>query len=485
MTATISGPAEAAPAEATAEAPAGAAPAGAAPVSAVRAGRRAWVGLAVLALPALLVSLDVFVLVLALPNLAVSLHADGTEQLWIMDTYGFMVAGFMVTMGTLGDRIGRRKLLLIGAAAFGVASVVAAFSTSAGMLIAARAVLGIAGATLAPSTLSLIGTMFQNPRQRAEAIGIWAGCFTVGAIVGPMVGGFMLEHFWWGSVFLLGVPAMVLLLVIGPKLLPEYRDETAGRLDLPSVALSLGAILPVVYGVKELAREGVGTGPVLALGFGLAVGYVFVKRQRTLADPLVDFSLFAAKAFRTTLGGMLLFSMLGGTTMLFVAQFFQLAQHLSPVGAALGLLPGMAASTVSFLAAPVLARHVRTSRLIAGGVALAASGMAILALVDPAGGPLWPSLGFAVTSLGVGPMVALGTDLVVGSVPVRKAGAAASLAQTVNEFGYAFGLATVGTLGNAVAGSHGLPAGLHVVAGLAAVAFAVLVHFVARNLRAA
>ncbi|MEV7042162.1 MFS transporter [Amycolatopsis sp. NPDC051061] len=463
----------------TAEAPAGAA------AGTARAGRREWIGLAVLALPTLLVSLDVFVLVLALPKLATSLHADGTEQLWIMDTYGFMVAGFMVTMGTLGDRIGRRKLLLIGAAAFGVASVGAAFATTPGMLIAARAVLGIAGATLAPSTLSLIGTLFKNPQQRAQAIGIWAGCFTVGAIIGPMVGGVLLEHFWWGSVFLLGVPAMVLLLVIGPKLLPEYRDEQAGRLDLPSVALSLAAILPAVYGVKELARDGVHPVPLAALIAGLAVGYVFVKRQRTLQDPLVDFSLFAAKAFRTTLGGMLLFSMLGGTTMLFVAQFLQVAQHLSPVGAALGLLPGMAASTVSFLAAPALARRVKPNVLIAGGVALAAAGMAILALVDPAAGPAWPALGFAVTSVGVGPMVALGTDLVVGSVPQRKAGAAASLAQTVNEFGYALGIATVGTLGNAVVRTHGLAGGLHVVAGLAAVAFAILVGFVARNLRSA
>ncbi|MCR6489522.1 MFS transporter [Amycolatopsis sp. OK19-0408] len=455
------------------------------PAGAGRAGRREWIGLAVLALPTLLVSLDVFVLVLALPKLAAGLHADGTQQLWIMDTYGFMVAGFMVTMGTLGDRIGRRKLLLIGAAAFGLASVGAAFAPSAGVLIAARAVLGIAGATLAPSTLSLIGTMFKDPQQRAQAIGIWAGCFTVGAIIGPMVGGVLLEHFWWGSVFLLGVPAMVLLLVIGPKLLPEYRDEHAGRLDLPSVFLSLAAILPAVYGVKELARDGFHPVPATALIIGLAVGYVFYQRQRALKDPLVDFSLFTAKAFRTTLGGMLLFSMLGGTTMLFTAQFLQVAQHLSPVGAALGLLPGMTASTVSFLAAPHLARRVKTNVLIAGGVALAAAGMAVLALADPAAGPVWPAIGFAVTSLGVGPMVALGTDLVVGSVPVRKAGAAASLAQTVNEFGYAIGIATVGTLGNAVARAHGFAAGLHVVAGLAAVAFAALVFFVARNLRAA
>ncbi|MFB9684744.1 MFS transporter [Amycolatopsis plumensis] len=477
MTATISGPAEAGPVAA--------APAEAAPAEAVRAGRREWVGLAVLALPTLLVSLDVFVLVLALPKIAAGLHADGTQQLWIMDTYGFMVAGLMVTMGTLGDRIGRRKLLLIGAAAFGLASVGAAFAPSAGMLIAARAVLGISGATLAPSTLSLIGTLFKNPQQRAQAIGIWAGCFTVGAIIGPMVGGLLLEHFWWGSVFLLGVPAMVLLLVIGPKLLPEYRDEQAGRLDLPSVALSLAAILPAVYGIKEIARDGLHVVPTTALLIGLAVGYVFYKRQRALEDPLVDFSLFAAKAFRTTLGGMLLFSMLGGTTMLFTAQFLQLAQHLSPVGAALGLLPGMAGSTVSFLAAPHLARRVQTNVLIAGGVALAAAGMVILAVADPVAGPGWPALGFAVTSLGVGPMVALGTDLVVGSVPERKAGAAASLAQTVNEFGYAIGIATVGTLGNAVVRAHGFATGLHVVAALAAVAFATLVWFVARNLRAA
>jgi DHA2 family multidrug resistance protein-like MFS transporter len=458
--------------------------------TATRAGRREWVGLAVLALPTLLVSLDVFVLVLALPKLAADLHADSTEQLWIMDTYGFMVAGFMVTMGTLGDRIGRRKLLLIGATAFGLASVLAAFSTTAAMLIAARAVLGIAGATLAPSTLALIGTMFTDARQRASAIGIWAGCFTVGAIIGPMVGGVLLEHFWWGSVFLLGVPAMVLLLVIGPKLLPEYRDETAGRLDLPSVALSLAAILPGVYGVKELARDGVHPLPLAALVVGGIVGYVFVKRQRSLDEPLIDFGLFAAKAFRTTLAGMLLFSMLGGTTMLFVAQFFQIAQRLSPVGAALGLLPGMVASTISFLVAPVLARRFRPGALIAGGVALAALGMVVLVFVDASAGPVWPALGFAVTSLGVGPMVALGTDLVVGSVPPRKAGAAASLAQTVNEFGYSLGLATVGTLGNAVVRAHhtapvgdAFAGGLHTVAGLAAAAFAALVWFVARHLR--
>ena len=448
-----------------------------------RAGRREWIGLAVLALPTLLVSLDVFVLILALPKLAADLHADSTQQLWIMDVYGFMVAGFMVTMGTLGDRIGRRKLLLTGATAFGIASVLAAFSTSAAMLIAARAALGIAGATLAPSTLALIGTMFADARQRAAAIGIWAGCFTVGAIIGPMVGGVMLEHFWWGSVFLLGVPAMVLLLVIGPKLLPEFRDTTAGRLDLPSVALSLAAILPAVYGVKELARQGLHPLPAAALAVGIAFGVVFVRRQRVLRDPLVDLSLFADKAFSTALCGMLVFSMLGGTTMLFVAQFFQIVQHLSPVGAALGLLPGMAASTVSFLAAPILARRFRPGVLIATGLAGAVAGMVLLTRVGATSSPVWLALAFAVTSLCAGPLVALGTDLVVGSVPQRKAGAAASLSQTAGEFGYALGIATVGTLGNTVARTAGFTGGLHAVAGVSALALAVLTVFVVRHLR--
>lgn len=171
-----------------------------------RAGRREWTGLAVLALPTLLIALDIGALFLALPHLSADLDASGTQQLWITDSYGFMLAGFLITMGTLGDRIGRRKLLLIGAAAFGVASVLAAYSTSAEMLIATRALLGVAGATLGPSTLALISTMFRDERQRGVAISLWATCQFGGAALGPVIGGVMLEHFWWGSVFLLGCP---------------------------------------------------------------------------------------------------------------------------------------------------------------------------------------------------------------------------------------------------------------------------------------
>src|SRR3954466_8466098 len=228
-----------------------------------KAGRREWIGLAVITLPCLLYAMDLTVLNLALPRISATLQPTSTQLLWIIDIYGFLVAGFLTTMGTLGDRIGRRRLLMMGAAAFGGASVMAAFASSAGMLIAARAVLGVAGATLAPSTLSLIRNMFLDPRQRTAAIGIWATSFSVGGAIGPLLGGAMLQHFWWGSVFLLAVPVMVLLLLLGPVLLPEFRDPEAGRLDLISAAMSLAGVLLVIYGLKRLAQDGVALPPVL------------------------------------------------------------------------------------------------------------------------------------------------------------------------------------------------------------------------------
>src|SRR5712671_4803210 len=237
-----------------------------------RATRREWIGLAVIALPCLLYAMDLTVLNLAVPKLSADLKPTSSQLLWIVDIYGFMVAGLLITMGTLGDRIGRRRLLLIGAAAFGVASVLAAFSNSAGMLIATRAVLGIAGATLAPSTLSLIRNMFADPAQRTFAIGVWITSYSVGGAIGPLLGGVLLEHFWWGSVFLMGVPVMVLLLLVGPVLLPEFRDRSAGRLDLASAAQSLAAVLPVIYGLKQTAERGISGGTVVAILTGLIMG---------------------------------------------------------------------------------------------------------------------------------------------------------------------------------------------------------------------
>lgn len=266
-----------------------------------KAGLKEWIGLAVLAMPVLLLSLDMSVLYLAIPHLIADLQPDGTQLLWIMDIYGFMIAGFLVMMGTLGDRIGRRKLLLIGAAVFALASVFAAFSTSAEMLIVARAVLGIAGATQMPSTLSLIRHMFRNLHERSSAIGIWMSCFMVGTVIGPLLGGWILEYFTWNSVFLLGVPVMVLLLCVGPYLLPDYRNKQTGRIDLFSVLLAQIAILTVIYGLNHLAKHGIGMESIALIVFGLAIGAVFIHRQHKLANPMFGLRLFQNMAFSSSL----------------------------------------------------------------------------------------------------------------------------------------------------------------------------------------
>jgi DHA2 family multidrug resistance protein-like MFS transporter len=410
----------------------------------ILAGRREWTALLVLALPALLVSIDVFVLLLAMPYLSADLGASSTEQLWILDVYGFLLAGCMLTMGTLGDRIGRRRLLLLGAAGFTAASVLAAFAVSPLMLILARALLGVAGATLAPSTLALISNLFQDPAQRAQAIGVWMVCFMGGAAIGPLVGGAMLEHFWWGAAFLLGVPAMVLLLVLGPVLLPEYRDVSAGRIDLRSVALSLAAMLPAVYGLKELARGGWQPGPALSLLLGLAVGAAFLRRQARLADPLLDLSLFRSRAFTTAVAGMHLITV-SGVTMYFVTQHLQLVEGLTPMRAGLVMLPGVLASVASFLLAPVLARRFRPARLIATGLGVAVAGVLMLTATAP-GSLLLVAAGYILFQLGCGPMVTLSTDIVVGSVPPERAGSAAATSEASAELGYSLGIAALGSL---------------------------------------
>ncbi|QGN50814.1 MFS transporter [Micromonospora sp. WMMC415] len=415
-----------------------------------RAGRREWVGLAVLALPTLLLALDLNVLYLALPHLSADLAPDAAQLLWIMDIYGFMIAGFLVTMGTLGDRIGRRRLLMIGAAAFGVASVVAAYSTSAEMLIATRALLGVAGATLMPSTLSLISNMFRNAQQRTMAIGIWMSCFMIGSIIGPLIGGALLEGFWWGSVFLLGVPVMVVLLIAAPALLPEYRNPDAGRLDLVSVALSLATVLPVVWGLKELAKDGFGAPPLLAMVVGLVIGVAFVHRQRRLAHPLLDVRLFANRTFSAALLIMLIGgATIGGIALLF-AQYAQLVEGLSPLRAGLWMLPYAVSMLIGSMLAPMIAQRVAPGYVVAGGMAIAAVGYALIGLVGSAGGLGLAVTGLVIVYLGFGPGAVLGTDLIIGAAPPERAGSASSMSETSTELGVALGVALLGSVGTAV-----------------------------------
>ena len=423
-----------------------------------RAGAREWFGLAVLALPTLLLALDVTVLNLAIPHLSADLRPDGSELLWIVDVYGFMIAGFLVTIGTLGDRVGRRRLLLLGAVVFGAASAAAAYATSTEMLIAGRTVMGVAGATLMPSTLSLISSLFRDPRQRGVAFGVWAAMFSAGIALGPIAGGLLLEHFWWGSVLLLGLPVMLLLLVAGPLLLPEVRDPAAGRIDLPSVALSLAAMLPSVYGIKRLATHGPGLAAVVSLAVGVAAGLLFVRRQRRLAAPLLDLTLFARPAVR---GALLVQFMAIGTVAgiyLFITQYLQVVAGLSPVRAGLWLLPAAAVLVVMSLVAPQLSGRYGPGPVLAAALAVAAGGYLVLSLVGASGGAGLLVVGFVLVYAGTGPAMALTTELAVGAAPEERAGAASALSETSSELGGALGIALLGSIGAAVFRSFDLPA---------------------------
>jgi MFS transporter, DHA2 family, multidrug resistance protein len=415
-----------------------------------RAGRREWLGLAVLALPCLVYAMDLTVLNLALPKLSEDLQPSSAQLLWIVDIYGFLVAGLLVTMGTLGDHIGRRRLLLAGAAAFAVASVLAAWSTSAGMLIAARALLGVAGATLAPSTLSLIRNMFTDPRQRTVAVSVWITSFAVGGAVGPLVGGVLLEWFWWGSVFLVAVPVMALLLVLGPRLLPEFRDPAAGRLDLASAALSLAAVLAAIYGLKQLAQDGPGWLAVGCMLAGLLVGVGFVRRQRRLADPLIDVRLLGNRAFSAALTTNLLSFFVGFGALLFTAQYLQLVLGLSPLEAGLWSLPSSAGFILGSMATPLLVRRAAPVAVMAAGLALAAVGFGLLTQLPSSSGLPLLVTGSVIFSLALAPVDTLATDLAVGAAPPERAGAASAITETSAEFGGALGIAILGVIGTAV-----------------------------------
>jgi MFS transporter, DHA2 family, multidrug resistance protein len=411
-----------------------------------KAGRKEWIGLAVIALPCLLYSMDLTVLNLALPSISAELKPSSAQLLWIVDIYGFLVAGSLITMGTIGDRIGRRRLLLIGAACFGCASVIAAFSPNANMLIATRALLGIAGATIAPSTLSLIRNMFHDPNQRTFAIGIWATSYSVGGAIGPLLGGIMLEYFWWGSVFLLGVPVMVLLLIVGPILLPEFKDPRPGKLDVTSAAMSLISILSIIYCLKLFAEGQRNWTPLLIASMGIVIGILFIRRQKKLKDPLVDLKLFQSKGFSVALVINTLAIMMTFGSFFYTAQYLQMVLGLTPFIAGLWTIPSSVAFVVGSMFTSTIVKRSTPAVVMSCGLVLAAIGFVCLTQVSDAGLVLLVTASILM-SFGICPSIILSTDLVMGSAPPERSGSAASLSETSSEMGGALGIAILGSIG--------------------------------------
>lgn len=431
--------------------------------AAAQAGRREWIGLVVLLLPLLLVSMDVSVLYFAVPFISRDLRPSGTQQLWIFDVYGFVLAGLLITMGSLGDRIGRRRLLLTGAAAFSLASLAAAYSHSAAQLIAARAVLGIAGATLMPSTLALIRNMFHDEKQRRTAISIWTGAMTGGIALGPVLSGFLIEHSWWGSVFLINIPFMLALLCLAPVLLPEFRAPQAGRFDLLGSVLSLGAVLPAIYGIKEIAANGVDQLRLCAIGAGVLVGAAFLIRQVRSDHPMIDLSLFRSRGFRgsVVLNLLSMFAIVGFA--IFITQFLQSVLGMSPFTAALwSLAPSAGVGAIAPLTGALVQRFDRAS-IAAAGFLLATAGFGLLTQLH-SGSHLWfPLVGCGLYASGLVMVMTVGNELIMGAVPARRAGSASAVVETATEFGGALGMAVLGSIGTAVYRGHlasSMPAGV-------------------------
>jgi MFS transporter, DHA2 family, multidrug resistance protein len=408
---------------------------------------RKYIVLAALSLPTLLLSVDTSVLYLAMPHLSKDLKADSAQQLWIMDSYSFMMAGFLIIMGNLGDRIGYRKLLIIGSAAFGLTSVIAAFSPNVAVLIMVRALMGIAGATLMPSTLALISITFTGPKERGTAISIWMSCFMAGMIIGPLAGGLVLEHFWWGAVFLLGVPVMMAIVFAGRILLPECKHQNTRPLNLAGGVLSLAAILPFIYGLTEMSRNNLHILQIAAVFIGLMTGFIFIKHEGVNPAPLVDLNFFRNRVFRITLTTMFFAAIIMGGMALFIAQYLQMVLCLPPFNAGLWMIPQGTGMIIGSMAVPVIARKIRQGLVISAGLFLSVIGMLLITLTPAVNGLILLETGFVIAIIGVSPILVLGTGIIISAAPAEKAGAAASMSETGNQLGIALGVALLGGIG--------------------------------------
>ncbi|MEU8226493.1 MFS transporter [Kribbella sp. NPDC048915] len=415
-----------------------------------RANWRTWCGLLVLLCPALLISMDASMLFVAGPAIAEALHPTSDQWLWAMDIYSFVMAGLLMTMGSLGDRIGRKRVLLIGAAVFGGVSVAVAYAPTPELLILARALMAIGGATLAPSTLSLIRGMFEDERQRRTAVGAWTVAFTGGAVAGPILGGVLLNHFWWGAVFLVNVPVMLVLLVAAPFLIAERRNPTRARFDLLGATSSLVAILSLVFAATHVARDGMTVTASAAAAAGIVAAAVFVIRQERASHPLIDLTLFRIPAYSAAVATNTVVALVTSGLGVLAFPFMQDVHGLTPLQSALWALPTLAGSFAGTAAAAVLTARLSSTALLTTGLLSATSGLTVITTLDPQT-RLWVFLaGYTILTFGVGLTATIANSLVLSSAPSEHAGAASGISETTTMLGAAVGIATLGTIANTI-----------------------------------
>jgi DHA2 family multidrug resistance protein-like MFS transporter len=416
---------------------------------------RAWLGLLVILGPVLLVAMDGSILFLAMPRISQALTPTADQALWVLDSYGFAVGSLLIAFGNIGDRYGRLRLLMIGATVFGAGSAGAAFATSPELLIAFRALMGVAGATLLPSALALLSELFGDPRRRAQAIGIFAAAFAVGFAIGPIVGGALLQRFWWGSVFLINLPVIALFLVFAPILLREVRARRPGRVDVLSVVLSALGLLLTIYGLKHAAAEGLSGVPVAVGIAGVVVLIWFARRQRHLEHPLIEFSLFRDRVFTIAIVTGLVPLAAWSAAAYLAGIYLQSVLGLPVLHAALLALPGAAVLTTTCIVTPAVVDRIgKRTALVICHFSIAA-GLLLLLPTATTAGIGWYVASTAIAGVGYGISFSVVADTAVAAVPAERAGSASAIAETSNELGNALGIALLGSLAALIFRLHG------------------------------
>ncbi|OQD54434.1 MFS transporter [Streptomyces phaeoluteigriseus] len=413
------------------------------------AGANRWVVLVVLCVSLLLVAVDATVLHVAVPAVTEDLRPGGIELLWIVDTYPLVCASLLILFGTLGDRVGRRRVLLLGYMLFGVASAMAAFAGTAEVLIVARALLGVGGAMIMPATLSILRQVFPDRRERALAIGVWSAVAAVGAAVGPLLGGFLLEHFWWGSVFLVNIPLMLVSLPVGRLLLPESKGSGEGPWDVMGALMAAAGLFGAVLGVKRLGGGELGPFTLVPLAVGALLIVLFVRRQRRRRHPLVDLRMFARPAFSTAVGCIVLAMLALVGLELIAAQYLQLVLDLSPLETGLRLLPLTFAAMAAGLAGARLLRRFGPRRTVCAGFCLTAAAVVMLTSMGGTDNAGLLLAGFLLLGFGLETTLFGAYESMLSEAPPEQAGGAAAIGETSYQLGAGIGIALLGSVMNA------------------------------------